>query len=163
MRRGWASCCRAPSRTWFCRWAPSCARPCLSMSLVTSTTSPRMTTLSLLSSLSPTPHATTRSPFDVDKTTRSAPSTQIVLLLLLKYILQRLRFPLTSLFPSSTWSWDRVGYPRCARSLRFGVPKDPIYTGFYPSLSDRVRPRVLLLGENLCPNFGQVFLPSAFQ
>ena len=47
------------------------------MSLGTRTTSPRMTTLSLHSSPSPIPHAATRSSFDVDKTIRDAPSTQI--------------------------------------------------------------------------------------
>ena len=47
------------------------------MSLGTITTSPRIITLSLHSSPSPTPHVATRSSFDVDKTIRSVSSTQI--------------------------------------------------------------------------------------
>ena len=98
------------------------------MSKGAGTTSPRMTTLSLHSSLSPTPRATTRSPLDVNKTMRSAPSMQICVPSSPEGYAAKSEVSWTSLFPFTTWSWDQVGQRRCARSLRVGVPKDPIYT-----------------------------------
>ena len=77
------------------------------------------------SSPSPTPYAATRSSYVVEF---GFPIRRCVFLHLRKVILQSLRFPLTSLCPCTTWSWDQFDHPRCARSLRDGVPKDPNFT-----------------------------------
>ena len=103
------------------------------MSLETCTTTPKMSTLSLHFSPSPTPHAAKRSSFDVNKAIKNVPSTQICVLSSPEGYSAKLRFPLTSLCPFTNWSWDRFGHPYCAQRSGRTIAFTPVCcTGLGP-------------------------------
>ena len=86
----------------------------------------------------------------MNKAIKNVPSTQICVLSSPQGYSAKLRFPLTSLCPFTNWSWDWFGHPYCARTLRVGVPKDPIRTvAFTPVCWTGLGPEYCCLEETL--------------